>query len=262
MAGPPAARIGIVREERFGVALTDPYRWMENEGEELSDWLAGQGRYAGQVLASLPGRDALLARITELTATATTDSAFTPAGQRMFFLRQPPGDGVPMLMMDDRILLDPSSLPGSLPGAQHWSLDWFVPAPDARHVACGLSQGGSEQSALRVIDTGTGELLPDQVPGAFLGAVSWLLAGDALLCHRYLDPSPGTPPHWRREDSRTCLHRLGTPAEDDVIVLARGINPAVPLTPADRPLRLRLARLRTGWSRPSLAPDADRPGRR
>ena len=205
---------------------------MENEGQELSDWLAGQGRYAGRVLAALPGRDALLARISELSATAATDSGFTPAGQRMFFLRQPPGDGGPMLMMDDAILLDP----GSLPGTEHWSLDWFVPAPDARHIACGLSQGGSEQSTLRVIDTGTGELLPDQVPGAFLGAVSWLPAGDALLCHRYLDPSPGTPPRWRREDSLTCLHRLGTPAGDDVTVLARGINPTVPLTPADRPL--------------------------
>jgi prolyl oligopeptidase len=229
---PPGARIDVVREERFGISLADPYRWMEAQDQELDGWLAGQGEHAAAVLGALRGRAALLARITELTSAAAADSAFTPAGDRMFFLRQPPGRGVPALMVDDKILLDPSALTG----AGHWNLDWFVPSPDALHVACGLSRGGSEQSTLRVLEVGTGELLPDAVTGAFLGAVSWLPEGDALVCHRYLDPDPGAPAHRRRQDSRACLHRLGTPADDDVVVLARGFNPAVTLSPADRPL--------------------------
>jgi prolyl oligopeptidase len=232
VAVPSAARIDVVREERFGISLADPYRWMEAEDQDLAGWLAGQGEHAADVLAALPGRMALLARVSELTSAAAADSAFAPAGERMFFLRQPPGGGVPALMMDDKILLDPSALTG----AGHWNLDWFVPSPDARHVACGLSQGGSEQSTLRVLEVGTGELLPDAVTGAFLGAVSWLPGGHALVCHRYLDPEPGAPAHRRRQDSRACLHRLGTPADDDLVVLARGLNPAVTLSPADRPL--------------------------
>jgi prolyl oligopeptidase len=231
-AVPPTARIDVVREERFGISLADPYRWMEAEDQELEGWLAGQGEHAAAVLGALPGRAALLARVTELTSAAAADFAFTPAGERMFFLRQPPGGGVPVLMMDDEILLDPSALTG----AGHWNLDWFVPAPDGRHVACGLSQGGSEQSTLRVLEAGTGGLLPDAVAGAFLGAVSWLPEGDALVCHRYLDPEPGAPAHRRRQDSRACLHRLGTPADDDLVVLTRGLNPAVTLSPAERPL--------------------------
>lgn len=222
----------MIREERFGVSLADPYRWMEAEDQELDGWLAGQGEHAAAVLGALPGRAALLARITELTSAAPADSAFTPAGEGIFFLRQPPGGGVRVLMVDDKILLDPSALSG----AGHWNLDWFVPSPDGRHVACGLSRGGSEQSTLRVLEVGTGELLPDAVTGAFLGAVSWLPEGDALVCHRYLDPEPGAPAHRRRQDSRACLHRLGTPADDDLVVLARGLNPAVTLSPADRPL--------------------------
>lgn len=190
VAVPSVARIDVVREERFGISLADPYRWMEAEDQELAGWLAGQGEHAAAVLAALPGRAALLARVTELTSAAAADSAFTLAGERVFFLRQPPG-GVPVLMMDDRVLLDPSVLTG----AGHWNLDWFVPSPDACHVACGLSRGGSEQSTLRMLDVGTGELLPDAVTGAFLGAVSWLPGGDALLCHRYLDPYPGAPAH-------------------------------------------------------------------
>jgi prolyl oligopeptidase len=227
---PPAARIDVVREERFGIFLTDPYRWMEAEDQELAGWPARAStlpscwRPCRGVRRCWPG-------FRELTSAAAADSAFTPAGERMFFLRQPPGGGVPVLMADDRILLDPSMLTG----VGHWNLDWFVPSPDACHVACGLSQGGSEQSTLRVLDVGTGGLLPDTLSGAFLGAVNWLPEGDALLCHRYRDPEPGASAHRRRQDSRACLHRLGTPADEDLVVLARGLNPAVRLSPADRP---------------------------
>jgi prolyl oligopeptidase len=135
---------------------------------------------------------------------------------------------------DGRVLIDPAALPGP----EHSSVDWFVPSPDGRLVACGISQGGSEQSTLRVIDADSGELLPDAVPGTFHGAVSWVPGADALVCHQYLVPPPGTPPRQRRHNSRACLHRLGTPAGEDVVVLARGLSPRVPMTPVDRPFVL------------------------
>jgi prolyl oligopeptidase len=232
------ARVDTVREERFGIVLADPYRWMEDAGgEEMREWVSGQAAYATSVLAGLPGRDSLLARVTELTAGATRRSAFKLAGDRMFFLRGA-GGGSPALMVDDgrasRVLLDPATLPGP----EHSSLDWFVPSPGGRLVACGISQGGSEQSTLRVVDTDSGELLKDAVPGTFHGAVSWVPDRDALVCHRYLVPPPGTPPQQRRRDSRTCLHQLGTAADDDLVVLARGLNPRVAMAPIDRPFVL------------------------
>jgi prolyl oligopeptidase len=233
---PPVARADVVREERFGVRMADPYRWMEAEDTEFRDWLSGQGGYAASVLAGLPGRAGLLARVQELTASTTRDSGFRLAGDRVFFLHQAAEASVPVLMASDgqatRVLLDPATLPGR----EHSYLDWFVPSPDGRHVACGISQGGSENSTLRVVDADSGEFLADAVPGAFLGAVSWLPEGDALLCHRYLEPAPGTPPDQRRRDSRACLHRLGAPAGDDVVVLARGRSARMPMDPIDRPL--------------------------
>jgi prolyl oligopeptidase len=145
----------------------------------------------------------------------------------VFFQRQAASAAVP-------VLLDPAALAGR----EHSYLDWFVPSPDGRYVACGVSQGGSESSTLRVLDADSGELLPDAIPGTMLGAVSWLRlpAGEALLYHRYLDPPPGATPDQRRRDSRACLHRLGAMAGDDLVVLARGVSPQVPLSSVDRPL--------------------------
>lgn len=51
---PPVARVDVVREERFGIVLADPYRWMEDaDGEEMREWLSGQAAYAASVLAGL-----------------------------------------------------------------------------------------------------------------------------------------------------------------------------------------------------------------
>ena len=237
-SAPPVARVDVVREDRFGVQLSDPYRWMEAEDGELADWLSGQGSYAASRLAGLPGRAAFRARVEELTTANTADSAFSLAGDRVFFQRQAAGAAVPVLMAAEgpatRLLLDPAALGGR----EHSYLDWFVPSPDGRYVACGISQGGSESSTLRVLDADSGRLLPDAIPGTMLGAVSWLPLpdGEALLYHRYLDPPPGAPPDQRRRDSRACLHRLGAMASGDLVVLARGVNPLVQLSDVDRPL--------------------------
>jgi prolyl oligopeptidase len=240
------ARVDVVREERFGIALADPYRWMEDsDSREMREWLSGQAAHATSVLAGLPGRDSLRARVSELTAGAVRRPSFKLAGDRMFFLQGAGGDvggvagGVSAaLTVDDgrarRVLLDPAVLPGP----EHSSLDWFVPSPDGRLVACGISQGGSEQSTLRVVDADTGELREDAVPGTFHGAVSWVPGSDALVCHRYLVPPPGTPPRQRRLDSQACLHRLGTQAADDLVVLARGLSSRVAMAPIDRPFVL------------------------
>src|SRR5262249_15535693 len=158
-------------------------------------------------------------------------------GGQVFWLRQQAGASVPVLAAASedggqaRILLDPAALPG----AEHSYLDWFVPSPDGRFVACGISQGGSELSTPRVLDVSTGQLTGDSVPAAPHGEVSWLPDGQALICHRYAGAPPGTAPDQRRRDSRSILHRLGTPAADDKVVLARGVSALVPMTSLDRP---------------------------
>ena len=66
------ARVDVVREERFGIVLADPYRWMEDaDGEEMREWLSGQAAYAASVLAGLQGRDGLRARVTTARSAGT-----------------------------------------------------------------------------------------------------------------------------------------------------------------------------------------------
>ena len=210
---------------------------MESGGGDLCRWVDEQARATEATLTGLPHRAALLARIGELTSRRSTDASFAFAGERLFHLRLAGGAEVPVLVVRERPGEEPRMLldPGAQAGLEHSHLDWFVPSPDGRLVACGISQGGSEKGGLRVLDVDRGELLDDVVPGDLRGAVGWLPDGSGFVHYRFPVPPPGTPPAERRRNGRTYLHRPGTRPEDDVVVLGRGHNPRVPMAPGDRP---------------------------
>jgi prolyl oligopeptidase len=236
----PVARTEVVRDTYFGVTVEDPYRWLEDVGgEEARGWLEGQAAHARSVLDALGHRATLLARVAELRGDGPERSRFVAAGGTVFHLRQGPGADVAALVArgprgaPERVLLDP----GTMAGEAHSTIDWLVPSPDGRHVACGVSEGGSEWSTLHVVETATGRLLDDRLGGALFPFVSWLSDGGSFpsfVYHQHRDPPPGAPPEERRLDSRSLLHRLGGDAGDDVVVLARGLNPRVPMTRLDR----------------------------
>src|SRR5512146_1105840 len=162
MANPPRARVEIVRDEYFGRVIEDPYRWMEDyKGEEAQAWLHQQADHAAQVLSALPERDALLARITELSDAGPEMRDLSVAGGRVFALRQNPGENRPRLVMytgpdaPETTLLDPNAMSGET----HTAIDWYAPSRDGRLVAYGVSQGSSEDSTLHVLDIDQGKTL-------------------------------------------------------------------------------------------------------
>src|SRR5438445_12892694 len=56
----PVARTVDVIDHDFGLAVADPYRWMEGErNAEVTAWLREQGDHAAAQLAKLPARDQL-----------------------------------------------------------------------------------------------------------------------------------------------------------------------------------------------------------
>ncbi|MEV2273404.1 prolyl oligopeptidase family serine peptidase [Nonomuraea africana] len=150
------------------------------------------------------------------------------AGDRIFSLVREPDARVPVLMVREpdgtsRVLFDPDTLPGEA----HHAIDWYVPSPDGRHVACAVFPSGSEDNAIQVIDADSGALLDMIPPTTRFAFLSWLEDGRTFVYHRYAEQD--------RLDSRTFLHQLGTDPAQDAVVLARGLNPHIELTSRDRP---------------------------
>ena len=114
---PPIASVRPVTETLHGVAVTDPYRWMEDPKDpEWASYLAGQNAYARAVLARIPGRDALDARIGAVSGALAAVGAVQSAGPYVFTQLRPVGANTFKLYVreglggQDRLLVDPDAM--------------------------------------------------------------------------------------------------------------------------------------------------------
>ena len=65
----PATPRQDVVDAQFGVDVADPYRWLEDDvrvNPKVAEWVAAQNAVTNDVLATLPGRDVLKERMTQL----------------------------------------------------------------------------------------------------------------------------------------------------------------------------------------------------
>jgi prolyl oligopeptidase len=232
---PDARRLDIA-EELSGHVVRDPYRWLEDAGSaETKEWQAAQDELFAQQVASLPGRDALAARLAELMRSGTV-SAPAWRGERQFFQRRLPGQEHAVLFTAapepgappvERTLIDPMAIDPS--GIT--TLDAWQPDKEGELLAYQLSEGGSEESVLRVMDVATGQELDEPIDRCRYSSVGWLPGtaadrgphGKAFYYVRRL-PADAVPDGEQQYHRRVYLHRVGTPTSEDVTVFGDGMD--------------------------------------
>ncbi len=227
IAKPPAAKVTLVTDDKYGIKLPDPYRWMESTDKD-PDWvpyMTAQNAYARSVFDAIPGRAALARRIGELTGEAAMMRRVHVAGPWVFLYERPAGANSYRLVVregmagKDRVLVDPNT---AKVDGMHISLDWWQPSDDGKHVVYGVSKAGSEDSVIHVMETATGTVLPERIPRAQYASPAWLPDGSGFTYNQLSREGvkPSDPQYFLR--SRALLHRLGTDPSTDVVVLAQG----------------------------------------
>jgi prolyl oligopeptidase len=206
----------------------DPFRYLEDAGDpRTQEFFREQGAAARAMLDAIPGRAAMAARIRALSEGETTVMQLAVASSRAFYLKLRPRESTAMLCMREgvagaeRVLVDPSRYDQ---GERRAAVDWFVPSPDGRHVAFGVSSGGSEDSTLRVIAVDSGSVLPLEIDRTrFNGHLSWHPDSRAFYYARI--PESNAPGR-RYANIRVYRHVLGRDTERDEIVFASGVGGA------------------------------------
>lgn len=222
-AYPEAPRLDLV-EHLHGRAVPDPYRWLEDVTDPATQtWLLEQDALCDAALGALPRRERLRARLHELMGAGVV-SAPAWRGDRQFFVRRTAEQEHAVLLTVDpdgteRVLVDPMAID---PGGTT-TLDAWQPSKEGDLLAYQLSEGGTEESVLRVIDVVTGELVDGPLDRARYSPVAWLPGGDAYYYVRRVDPAL-VPPQEAQYHRRVCLHRVGTDAEHDVEILGAGLD--------------------------------------
>src|SRR5262249_13328702 len=150
----PATRTDKTVETHHGVAVADPYRWLEDMGSaEAQRWVRDQNAVTDAYLATLTGREALRRRISELVSY----ESFGPPGRHgahTFWLYKDGKHDQLMVMTaasldaPAHVLLDPNQLSpdGKL------SFVGLKTSHDGARATYGLAPGGGDWQTWHIRD--------------------------------------------------------------------------------------------------------------
>jgi oligopeptidase B len=220
---PPVAQRRPKFSVHHGIELVDDYAWLraENWQEVMHDpdaldpairaYLEAENAHTQAALEDTAALQAELfaemkGRIKEDDSTVPApDGAFAyftsyVAGGQYPRLNRCPRDGGP-----EEVLLDGNR---EAEGKAYWQLGAFAHSPDHRLLAYAVDDKGSELFTVRIRDLATGLDLPDVITETH-GELVWAQDGKTLFYVRLND---------KHRPLFVYRHRVGTPAEHDVLV--------------------------------------------
>jgi prolyl oligopeptidase len=227
-AYPRARKMDLV-EQKFGVAVADPYRWLENDvrtDKDVEAWVTEQNRVTNAFLDTLPLRAAFKQRMTELYDYERFGLPLKRAG-RYFYTHNTGLQNQSVLFYRDglggeaRQLIDPNGW--SKDGAT--ALAEWTPSEDGKLLAYSVQDGGTDWRSVKVMDVATGKILPDELKWLkYSGSVSWAKDGSGFYYSRFPEPAN----HAFQEstfNNRVYFHKLGTAQSADRLVYATPEQP-------------------------------------
>ena len=190
-----------------GVDVAEDYRWLEDgSSDETVEWTRGQQERTRAYLDAIPWRGALRARVDRVLRDDSTSYLQVSSGGSLFFALEDrkPRQRPFLVMLADlndhdskRVILDPTVIDPS----GETTIDWYVPSPDGSRVAVSLSEHGSEDGTLHVIDVASGESVCEPIPHVNVmgGSTAWRHDGDALWYTLPADPAGLHQQVWYRD---------------------------------------------------------------
>ncbi len=215
-AGYPYTRILPVTDTLHGTVAVDNYRWLESSSDTLvQEWTDAQNRLARSFLDTLPQRKYLLSRLAALRRYDRQGMPFrVPDGTARFHWRRAADQEKPVSYVQEHDSLPARAIVDENELEDDERLASFSPSRDGRYVALGVARGGSEDARIRIMETRTGDFLPDTLRGARQSWVSWVPANAGF--YYTAAPRPGTVPAGDEAYWHTVyFHRLGDPADLD-----------------------------------------------
>jgi prolyl oligopeptidase len=227
VARPPVAPQKPVTDRYFGTEVTDPYRWMEDlSSPDVIAWAKAQDAYTRAVLARIPGRDPLLARIEALEASVAArviDVQRVPGGLVFYQKRGADDNQFKVYVRDahgrgERLLVDPDALAKA--HGEPYAVTFFQPSPSGRYLAYGLSTGGSEEASIHVLDVATRAPIGAPIDRAHYSGAAWMPDERGFFMFRQRALPPGTPETEKYRYQTAYYHALDGKTPDRAIITA------------------------------------------
>ncbi|WP_373653091.1 prolyl oligopeptidase family protein [Schlesneria sp. DSM 10557] len=212
-----------------GVDVRDPYRWLEEdvrESRDVAGWVEEQNKVTFGYLATIPQRDAIKKRLTELWNYEKYGTPFKAGGLYFYFKN----DGLQnqsvlykleSLDSEPIVLIDPNA----------WSKDGTVAlggmsfSPDGRYVAYSVAEAGSDWNTWRILEVSSGRALGDELKWVKFSGAAWTADSKGFFYSRYDEPPAGAAFQKTNLNQKVYYHRIGALQSDDVLVYQRPDEP-------------------------------------
>ncbi|WP_417437388.1 prolyl oligopeptidase family serine peptidase [Idiomarina abyssalis] len=213
----PETRKGDVVDTYFGTEVADPYRWLEDDrSEETENWVKAQNEVTFAHLESIPYRETIEKRLTELWNYEKISAPFKEGDytyfykndglQNQYVVYRQKGDEEP------EVFLDPNTF--SEDGTT--SLAQLTFSDDGSLAAYSISEGGSDWRKIIVIDAETKEQLEDPLVDIKFSGISWV--GNEGFYYSSYDKPEGSELSAKTDRHKLYYHELGTDQSDDKLV--------------------------------------------
>ena len=219
----PAARRGDTVDQLHGVAVADPYRWLEDpDSAETRAWIEAENKVTQAWLAAIPARERIERRLTRLWNYERFSAPKQVAG-RYFYARNDGLQNQAVLWVSEgltgtpRVLLDPNTL--SADGTT--ALKRTEVSHDGKLLAYQVSKAGSDWVEVKVREVDTGADRPDHLRWVKFSGIAWRHDGSGFYYSRYDAPDEKQQLRAVNYFQKLFFHRLGTEQSADQLIYER-----------------------------------------
>jgi prolyl oligopeptidase len=223
----PTAPTSDQVDDYHGIEIADPYRLLEDaDAPESRAWIAAQNAVTERVLGEIPARREIRERLAQVWDFPRAGAPWR-RGDRWFQMRNTGLQDQDVLWVADapdaegRPLIDPNLLSDDGTTA----LSAAEVSEDGARIAYATSDAGSDWRTWRVMDVASGQNLGDRIDWSKFASAAWTDDGAGFFYARYPQPPADAAYDAPNLDMELRYHRVGTPQEDDVVVLARPDEP-------------------------------------
>ncbi len=210
-------------DDYHGTKVSDPYRWLEDDNsEETKKWVEAQNKVTFGYLNTIPEREKIKKRLTELWDYEKYSAPFEEGGKYFYYKNNGLQNQSVLYVADSvndegRVLLDPNKL--SEDGTT--SLAGIAVSDDGKTLAYGISVAGSDWREYYFMDIESGKKLPDVLKDIKFSGMSWTKDGEGIFYSRFPRTDDSAKLTRINYNQKLYYHKLGTPQSEDPIVYQR-----------------------------------------
>jgi prolyl oligopeptidase len=208
------------QKDFHGTLVPDPYIDLEGDNNQVVDWTNKQNQFTRKHLDKVPERDSIRKELVPLMNRKIRLGLEGPITEKDIFFQHIKKEGQNHFAIykktsendEGKVVLDPNTF--SEDGTK--VVNWTRASRNAEFLAYGVSEGGTEETVLEIINMNTGENLADKIPNTRAASLAWLPKDKGFYYTRYQDK--GSVPEGEEKYRRVYLHKIGDDYKEDQLL--------------------------------------------